>query len=364
MKKHMKRKGMAAAAALLSICMAFPGLAGQWNQDENGKWYERDDGTYIQNDWLQDTDGKWYYFDENGYAETGLVEGMFANYMMGPDGAMYTNCTVYINGKFYDADEYGILSPNKGGEGWIAGANGWWYRTDGDEFLKNQWMDEDGSWYYFGEDGYMVTGWLELDGKRYWLGEDGVMAVNTELTIDDVEYTVNEAGEVSELHHYKAPTVIPPEEEKSDLHKQVDQMADTILARITNDSMSKEEKARAIYSWVRGNLRYVNHSDKGDWVSAAYQGFRTKRGDCYTYYSVSLALLSRCDIPSIEVVRTDGHHWWNLIDCGNGWYPFDTTPRSAGGTFCLLTDAELEAYSQGVGRGSHTFDHSLYPPTP
>ena len=48
MKKHMKRKGMAAAAALLSICMAFPGLAGQWNQDENGKWYERDDGTYIQ----------------------------------------------------------------------------------------------------------------------------------------------------------------------------------------------------------------------------------------------------------------------------------------------------------------------------
>ena len=166
MKKHMKRKGMAAAAALLSICMAFPGLAGQWNQDENGKWYERDDGTYIQNDWLQDTDGKWDYFDENGYAETGLVEGMFANYMMGPDGAMYTNCTVYINGKFYDADEYGILSPNKGGEGWIAGANGWWYRTDGDEFLKNQWMDEDGSRYYFGEDGYMVTGWLGVDGKR------------------------------------------------------------------------------------------------------------------------------------------------------------------------------------------------------
>ena len=171
------------------------------------------------------------------------------------------------------------------------------------------------------------------------------------------------------LTSYKAPTEIPPEEEKSEMHHSVDAMADEVLAGITNDSMSLEEKARAIYSWVRGNLRYVNRSEKGDWVKAAYDGFRRKSGDCYTYYSVSLALLSRAGIPSIEVVRLDGHHWWNLINCGDGWYHFDTTPRSAGGTFCLLTDQELLDYSNrhvtsGMPYGSHGFDRSIYPPTP
>ncbi len=65
-------------------------------------------------------------------------------------------------------------------------------------------------------------------------------------------------------------------------------------------------------------MRYVNHSEKGNWVKSAYTGFRTKRGDCYTYYSVSKALLDKAGIANLEVIRTDGHHWWSLVDCGNG----------------------------------------------
>lgn len=251
---------------------------------------------------------------------------------------------------------------------WQATEDGRWYYLNPDKTCPtSEWKEIKDVWYYFDGQGYMVTGWIDADGKRYWADESGAMVSNTTMVIDGVEYTFGEDGACET--HYKTPTVIPADEDKSEMHRTVDAMADGVLAKIVNDSMSQREKATAIYSWVRGNLRYVSTSEKGDWVKAAYDGFRKKSGDCYTYYSVSLALLSRVGIPSIEVTRLDGHHWWNLINCGDGWYHFDTTPRSSGGTFCLLTDAQLMAYSNqhitgSYPYGSHGFDTSLYPPTP
>lgn len=243
----------------------------------------------------------------------------------------------------------------------------WYYQNPDKSYAVSQWLEIKKAWYYFDEEGYMKTGWIQDGENKYYADETGARVADTTLVIDGIEYTFDADG-ICKVN-YKQPTVIPPEEEKTEMHHTVDAMADKVLAQITNDQMSKTEKARAIYSWVRGNLRYVSTSEKGDWVKAAYDGFRRKSGDCYTYYSVSLALLSRADIPSIEVVRLDGHHWWNLIDCGEGWYHFDTTPRSSGGTFCLLTDAQLADYSskhvtRGMPYGSHGFDTALYPPTP
>ena len=69
---------------------------------------------------------------------------------------------------------------------------------------------------------------------------------------------------------------------------------------------------------------------------------------------------------NLDVVKSDtshSSHYWSLIDVGDGWYHFDTTPRYGGGEFFLLTDAELEAYSV-AHNNSHIFDKSLYPATP
>ncbi len=251
---------------------------------------------------------------------------------------------------------------------WLKSEDGRWYYENPDKsFPVSQIMQIKDAWYYFDGEGYVKTGWIQDGENRYYADESGALAVDKTIIIDDIEYTFDEKG-VCKVN-YKKPTEIPPEEEKSETHHTVDAMADKVLDKITNDQMSKAEKATAIYSWVRSNIRYVSTSEKGDWVEAAYNGFRKKSGDCYTYYSVALALLSRADIPSIEVVRLDGHHWWNLIDCGEGWYHFDTTPRSSGGTFCLLTDAQLMEYSnkhttKRMPYGTHGFDTALYPPTP
>ena len=62
----------------------------------------------------------------------------------------------------------------------------------------------------------------------------------------------------------------------------------------------------------------------------------------------------------IEKIPAKTRHYWNLVDIGDGWYHFDSTPRKDKSEFFLLTDAELEAYSS-THKNTHIFDRSLYP---
>jgi hypothetical protein len=53
-------------------------------------------------------------------------------------------------------------------------------------------------------------------------------------------------------------------------------------------------------------------------------------------------------------------HYWNLVDIGEGWYHFDTTPRAAGGTFLYMNDADIQEYSRNH-QNSHIYDHDRFP---
>ena len=195
-----------------------------------------------------------------------------------------------------------------------------------------------------------------------WKGLDAAQIERR--VVNGVTYNFDSTGAGTVAWPYKSPVVIPPEDQKSELQKALDAVCDGILAQITNSSMGERQKAEAIYRWVRGNLRYSGHSATRDWVTEAYQGFRRRHGDCYTYFSVSQALLTRAGLPSIEVIRnTDNDHYWNMTQVDGVWYHFDTTPRSWGGWFCLLTDAQMAAYS-AAHRGCFSFTHRLYPPSP
>ena len=83
--------------------------------------------------------------------------------------------------------------------------------------------------------------------------------------------------------------------------------------------------------------------------TALNQGFTEGQGDCFVFFATSKALLTRAEIPNIDVVKSDtshSSHYWSLINCGDGWYHFDTTPRYGGGSFFMLTDAEILEYSE------------------
>ncbi|MCR4830817.1 MAG: hypothetical protein K5883_05125 [Pseudobutyrivibrio sp.] len=143
----------------------------------------------------------------------------------------------------------------------------------------------------------------------------------------------------------------------------VNALADEVLSKIITDGMSDYDKAHAIYVWVQGNIGYSESTDRGDWLKGAYDGLKNRHGDCYNYFAVSKALLTRAGIKNedIEIIPTaTRHHFWNVIDCGEGWRHFDTTPR-VDKTFkgFYLTDEELMAYSD-IHYHSHNYDREIY----
>lgn len=126
----------------------------------------------------------------------------------------------------------------------------------------------------------------------------------------------------------------------------VDMLADQVLDRITKKSWSKYKKAKAIYDYTRNTINYTGFSDKTDWEAEAERGFTFGDGDCFNYYAVARALLTRIGIPNIEVTRYkgEGHHWWSKVYIKGGWYHYDCFPRTAGAKFCMVTDKQLTDY--------------------
>lgn len=144
--------------------------------------------------------------------------------------------------------------------------------------------------------------------------------------------------------------------------EEVNALADAVLASIITPEMSDRDKAWAIYTYIRRNVGYTEYPEKGDWVRAAYEGLAKRQGDCYVYASTAKALLTRAGIKNMDIAKipTRKEHYWNLVDVGDGWYHFDTTPRTDHTVFFMWTDAELMAYS-ALHYNCHNYDRTLYP---
>jgi len=147
--------------------------------------------------------------------------------------------------------------------------------------------------------------------------------------------------------------------------------AQATLGVLMHQDMTPEQQVQAIYNWCWNSCRYSGHTDRTDYRQAAYTMLTTGTGDCYGFYAVSKLLFEQLGIPNIDVVKVkqdenDSEHFWSLVsvDGGESWYHYDATPRlGQTESFCLVTDAVLDNYSQKHD-GSHNRDASLYPKTP
>jgi hypothetical protein len=146
----------------------------------------------------------------------------------------------------------------------------------------------------------------------------------------------------------------------------INELCDKLLQQITNENMTKREIAYEIYRWVRNSIDYSGDSDKSDWLAEAYRGMTKKYGDCFTYFCVSKAILTRAGIDNLELTRVGGRtkHFWNLINCGNGWYHFDACPNKDHKPTFMLTDQQVEELTKERGNNYYVYDKSLYPVTP
>lgn len=123
----MKKKilNLLGASFLISMSLSLTSLAGQWQQDSKGWWYQNDDGSYVSNGW-QEIEGKRYHFDEKGYMATGWKKLTTTRFDYNTDGLKY----------YYDTEAWHLFDASGAlvTEGnWDGGAIG----PDGSLYLDN-----------------------------------------------------------------------------------------------------------------------------------------------------------------------------------------------------------------------------------
>lgn len=109
--------------------------------------------------------------------------------------------------------------------------------------------------------------------------------------------------------------------------EEVRTLAQKVLGKILDDDMVTAEKLKAVFQYVRSHVSYVGKSDKTDWRKEAVRGINTGKGDCFTFYAVTRALLDELNIDYMSVTRKGGstRHYWVIVNIGTGWYHFDPT---------------------------------------
>lgn len=181
-----------------------------------------------------------------------------------------------------------------------------------------------------------------------------------EVVYSAVDSAGNTTTETATINVIERPVNIVTEEELNEL-------ADRVLANIFKEDMTDIDRLWAIYRWTRTHIVYTGGSDKTNWIKEAARGIQNGRGDCFTYYATSRALLTRAGFGNMVVFRdTDSSfHAWNLVRVGDDWYHFDTTPSRRGHYYiCFLrTDEEVLEYSEWC-KEYFKFDQTLYPETP
>lgn len=192
----------------------------------------------------------------------------------------------------------------------------------------------DGKLYHVSKNGYAIDryaeGLHEIDGGMYYVKEDGSF-----LTNDAVGYLTFDAN-----GRYTSGNAT------------LDSYVDQALAACTNSGMTKAQKLRAAYLYVRDHGAYLArpHQARGttDWAEeSALFMFEHKKGNCYCFAGQFLYMARRLGydayVVSGGVGRKDSDHAWVMI-CENG-VPY-------------IYDVELE-WGYRVGRYGHA-EYNMY----
>lgn len=149
---------------------------------------------------------------------------------------------------------------------------------------------------------------------------------------------------------------------------------DPLIAELDLWEMEKADQVRAIFRYVHtdAGIVYTDTSDKTDWIREAYFCLQNRKGDCFSYFSVSKAFFERLGIENLDVQRlpgyTDDTHYWSMVNIAQAnesptWYHYDATRiRNVTGSGALLTDAQVDAFNEQRAYWYY-YDRTQYPAT-
>ena len=140
-----------------------------------------------------------------------------------------------------------------------------------------------------------------------------------------------------------------------------------VLDQLIREDMDGEQKARAVFDWIRTNIMYNATGERDGALDAAYRGITLRRGDCYTFYALAKVMLEQAGIETIGLERVPApvrtEHFWLLVNIDGAWYHLDPTPllHPAPNEGFLMTEGQIADYDPFSWGFYYKYDHAQLP---
>ncbi len=324
-----------------------------WKKEGNGWKYYKDNKAYTGWHWMTSKEGEktphWSYFGKDGIIYTGW------RYMgknerektshwsyFGADGWLRTGWQQMGKGTVNSFGENSTKHWSYFGEngwlrtGWQAmgkgtgnsygennskhwsyfGANGWlrtsWQamgKGTGNSYGENTTKH----WSYFGANGWLRTGMQTMgtninpDGKNRihisYFGGNGWLVTNKIFTLNKKQYTADSKGWATEVKTEHEKTLV---------------RAMQLVDKVTNNSMTKEQKLRACYVYIRDsypeyNPRIPHFAGQGWHITYANDIFvgkdGRKGGNCISVGAAFAYMAKAIGYENVYAVNGTGHGW-------------------------------------------------------
>lgn len=199
--------------------------------------------------WHRASNGVSYYYI-NGKIAKGFVKIKNKTCYFNAKGKLVKNSWVFYKGKKYRADNYGTIKKNC-----FVKVNGKFYSLKADGSVRKGWQKFSYGTSYFGADGAIRKGVQTIGKKTYVFSDRGILLKGTQKR-GNTTYYLTDRGSVNvkkvssggKTTYYDAAG-----KKMSSLKVQEFETllrAKAIVAKITNGSMSQEQKLKACFDWV------------------------------------------------------------------------------------------------------------------
>ena len=164
-----------------------------WVKKEDGYYWQKADGTFLEESGWKELDGKRYFLAEKGRRTEGWLIQKEGKYYLDPETGVLVTGLKEVDGKKYYFEPSGEI-PGKMAEGWKEIEKQTYYFVPETGQMKIGMSTIDKKTYYFDREGRQVYGWRSYKGKKYYfVPGTGQMKIGMS-TIDGKKYYFDTKG--------------------------------------------------------------------------------------------------------------------------------------------------------------------------
>ena len=189
-----------------------------------------------------------------------------------------------------------------------------------------------GAYYYARHNGITFT---DVDTNETIEGQVTNEDYLDALPTDKLVLGVVSNSDSSEAPSNEAVRFLNEIEEDNETYKEIKSVVD----EVTKDCTTDTEKAKAIFNWVIGNMKYGGVVGATASLGTVYDSFTNRLARCEGYTILTNYMLYLCDIPTATARNLV--HQWSVAYLDGEWTYIDSTHYIFGGTDELTNEIVL-----------------------